>query len=85
MPRLTDYTSYEDAYKFFTKEALWDLFDGDKDNLNIAYECIDRHEPNRIAINIATDTGENQTITFGDLSTWSNRVANWLQTKGYRA
>ena len=85
MPRLTDYTSYKDAHKFFTKKALWDLFDGDKDNLNIAYECIDRHEPNRIAINIATDTGEDQTITFGDLSTWSNRVANWLQTKEYRA
>ena len=85
MPRLTDYTSYEDAHKFFTKEALWDLFDGDKDNLNIAYECIDRHEPNRVAINIATDTGEDQNITFGDLSTWSNRVANWLQTKGYQA
>ena len=68
MPRLTDYTSYKDAHKFFTKKALWDLFDGDKDNLNIAYECIDRHEPNRIAINIATDTGEDQTLSLIHIS-----------------
>ena len=69
MQRLTDYTSYKDAHKFFTKDALWDLFDGTRDNLNIAYECIDRHQSTRAAINIANNDGNDQTITFGDLST----------------
>ncbi|MAZ99487.1 MAG: acetate--CoA ligase [Rhodospirillaceae bacterium] len=84
MQRLTDYTSYKDAHKFFTKDALWDLFHGNRDNLNIAYECIDRHQSTRAAINIANSNGNDQTITFGDLSTWSNRVANWLLTKGFQ-
>ena len=43
MPKLTDYTKYSDAQKYFSKEALWELFDGNKDELNIGYECIDRH------------------------------------------
>ena len=24
-------------------DKLWELFDGDRDELNIAHECIDRH------------------------------------------
>ncbi len=43
MPKLTDYTSYVDAHRQFSKQALWDLFDGDRGNLNIAHECVDRH------------------------------------------
>ena len=43
MPGLYDYTSYADAKTHFSNEALWGLFDGSRDNLNIAHECIDRH------------------------------------------
>ncbi len=43
MALLTDYTSYADAQRQFAPARLWDLFDGDRERLNIAHECIDRH------------------------------------------
>ncbi len=43
MSKLTDYTSYADAQKHFSPDKLWELFDGDRDRINIAHECIDRH------------------------------------------
>lgn len=82
MHKLTDYTNYIDAQKFFTKEALWDLFDGNPADLNITHECIDRHPRERVAVKIAHYKGDNEKITFGELSDWSNRLANWLKTKG---
>ena len=36
------YTSYADAQRHFSGAALWALFDGDRDRLNITHECIDR-------------------------------------------
>ena len=46
---LTDYTSYADAQRHFAPARLWELFDGDRERLNIAHECIDRHaaDPHR--------------------------------------
>jgi len=82
MVKLTDLTSYADAGRHFSKDALWDLFDGDRERLNIGHECVDRHPPDRIAIQIAHADGADETITFGDLKTWSNRFANWLVAKG---
>ena len=82
MVKLTDLTSYADAGRHFSKAALWDLFDGDRDHLNIGHECVDRHPPERIAIQIAHAGGSDETITFGDLKAWSNRFANWLVAKG---
>ena len=43
MTKLTDYTSYADAQKHANSAALWELFDGDREYLNIAHECITRH------------------------------------------
>ncbi len=41
--KLTDYTSYADAQAHASSTALWELFDGDREHLNIAHECITRH------------------------------------------
>jgi acyl-coenzyme A synthetase/AMP-(fatty) acid ligase len=41
--KLTDFTSYADAQANFAGARLWELFDGDRERLNIAHECIDRH------------------------------------------
>ena len=59
MPPLTDYTSYTDAQQHFSGAALWALFDGDRDRLNITHECIDRWagDLSRIAIRIAYADG----------------------------
>ena len=43
MTSLTAYTSYADAQAHFSSARLWELFDGDRERLNIAHECIDRH------------------------------------------
>ena len=54
MQRLTDFTSYADAQRHFSKPALWALFDGDRARFNIAHECVDRHAAeDRVALRIA--------------------------------
>ena len=35
MNRLSEFTSYDEAQIHFSKGALWDLFDGDREKLNI--------------------------------------------------
>lgn len=84
MGRLTDYTSYADALTHFSNEALWDLFDGDRDRLNIAHECIDRHagDPDRVAVRIAHEDGCDEFLTFDEIARWSGRFANWLRANG---
>lgn len=82
MPRLTDYTSYEDAQRHYSKDALWALFDGDRERLNIGHECVDRHDPEAVAVRIAHADGADETITFEALTAASNRFANYLLGRG---
>jgi acetyl-CoA synthetase len=86
MRPLTDYTSFADAQRHFSGTALWALFDGDRDRLNITHECIDRWagDPARVAIRIAYADGTDETLTFSSLSAWAARFANWLQANGVR-
>src|SRR5262245_763297 len=92
MPRLTDYSSYADAQRHCSKDALWALFDGNRQALNIAHECVDRHvgrdEGNGddgIAIRVAHADGRDELISFAALSDISARVAGHLQARGIRA
>ena len=82
MARLTDYVSYADAHRHFSKAALWDLFDGNRECLNIAHECVDRHPRSRVAIRIAHDDGRSELMTFGALSDLSGQFAAWLAGRG---
>ncbi|MBT5663824.1 MAG: AMP-binding protein [Rhodospirillaceae bacterium] len=82
MQSLTDLTEHRDAMAAFSKDRLWELFDGDRDHLNIAHECVDRHPPDRIAVRIAHADGRDEALTFGDLKTGSNRFANYLRNTG---
>ena len=79
---LSDFTSYADAQRHFSKQALWELFDGDRERLNIGHECVDRHAPERIAIRIAHGNGNVETLSFGELRAGSNQFANWLISQG---
>jgi len=85
MPVLTDYVSYADAYRHFSRDALWALFDGDRNHLNIAHECVDRHDPARTAIRVSHAGGTDERITFGDLARVSNQIANYLARTGVRS
>jgi acetyl-CoA synthetase len=83
MKRLTDYLSYADAQAQFAPEKLWDLFDGDREWLNIAHECVDRHAGDgRDALVIAHATGDDEVITYDELSADSSRFAHFLQARG---
>ena len=59
MAKLTDLTSYAAAQKLASLGALWDLFDRNREDLNIAHECIDRHTDGsgRIADADGSDVG----------------------------
>ena len=64
MNRLTDYTSHADALAHASSAALWDLFDGDREQLNIAHECINRHADGsgRAAVRIAHSDGADEIL-----------------------
>ncbi len=81
---LTDYTSRSDAQRHFASARLWDLFDGDREQLNIAHECIDRHatDPHRIAIRIAHAEGRDEAITFRTIADMSSCYAHWFAGMG---
>ena len=84
MALLTDYTSYADAQCQFAPARLWDLFDGDRERLNIPHECVDRHagDPDRVAIRIAHADGRYEAISFRTIAEWSARYAHWLAEQG---
>jgi acetyl-CoA synthetase len=85
MTRLTDFTSYADAQKHYSKEALWDLFDGSRERFNITHECCDRHvDGDKIALRIAHAAGHDETITFAELSQRSSQIAGYLKSKGIK-
>ena len=65
---LLDADGPAEAQAAFSWEALWSLFDGDEERLNIAHECLDRHDPERTAARIAYADGDAEELTFGELS-----------------
>lgn len=83
MEPLTRYTSYADAHRHCSPDALWALFDGDRTSLNIAHECVDRHAAaGGVAVRVAHADGRDEAIGFGELSAWSSRFAHWLAARG---
>ncbi len=85
MTKLTEYTSYEDAQKHWSPAKLWELFDGDRERLNIAHECIDRHvDGDRVAVILAYADGRDEEVTFRDISRESSRFAHYLAERGVK-
>lgn len=80
MAKLTDYTSYADAQAHANSAALWELFDGDREYLNIAHECITRHADGsgRTAVRIAHAEGSDEILSFDEIAAKSAQFAHWL-------
>src|SRR6476661_5107783 len=78
MAALTEHVSYADAHRLCSPARLWELFDGDRQRLNIAHECIDRHPADRVAVRLAHADGRDEAFTFGHLAAWSARFAHYL-------
>jgi acetyl-CoA synthetase len=84
MAKLTDLTSYADAQALASSAALWDLFDGHRDRLNIAHECITRHADGsgRAAVRIAHADGRDEALSFDAISAGAAQFAHWLDASG---
>ncbi|MBC2667743.1 acyl-CoA synthetase [Novosphingobium piscinae] len=84
MPRLTQFTRYADAQAHASGAALWDLFDGDREHLNIAHECINRHADGsgRPAVRIAHADGRDEILSFDEIAAGAARFAHWLIAEG---
>ena len=85
MTRLTDLVSYADAQAHCSSQKLWDLFDGNRDRMNIAHECLDRHAAQGgTAVILVRASGEDELLGFGQLSDASSRFAHYLVQRGIR-
>ena len=83
MGALTEFTSYADAQRHFSPARLWELFDGNRERLNIGHECIDRHaQADRAAVRIAHADGGDEALSFAQIATWSSRFAHYLADRG---
>lgn len=84
MTKLTELYDYADAQSSFSKQALWDLFDGSRESFNIAHECIDRHvsDSEGVAVRVIHADGHDEELTFARLATRSAQFAHWLVERG---
>ncbi len=86
MAMLSDYSSYADAQAHANRDAPWALFDGDKDQLNIAHECITRHADGsgRAAVRICHGDGSDEFLSFDAISAGAAQFAHWLDANGIK-
>src|SRR5262249_248877 len=85
MTRLTDFTTYADAQAQFSSARLWDLLDGDRQHLNIAHECIDRHvEADRPAVIVVHADGPDEILSYRALCEDWARLANCVLAQDIR-
>ena len=80
--KIFSFRTYEEARKNFGWDQVWELFDGNKDNLNIAHECIDRHAGEGVAIRLKFEDCHSETYSFEELSALSSQFANLLESLG---
>jgi len=67
----------------FASAKLWELFDGDRERLNIAHECIDRHvDGEKTAVIVVKAAGGEEILSYRRISEDSARFAHWLIDKG---
>ncbi len=79
MVRLVDINDFEQAQKHFSMVALWDMFDGDRDSMNLAHECIDRHRDRGRAISVKHDDGHLEHLGYAELADATSQFAHWLE------
>lgn len=86
MSRLTDYVSYADAQAQYAPERLWELFDGSREQMNIAHECVDRHAGSgATAVILVRADGRDEALGFAQLAADSARFAHYLAAQGVAA
>ncbi|HEY3068107.1 MAG TPA: AMP-binding protein [Methylomirabilota bacterium] len=82
MKPILDVHRYPDAVHAFTWDALWTLFDGNRERLNLAHECVDRHPGRATALRLQRADGRRVEHSFAELAEWSSRFARFLERAG---
>jgi acetyl-CoA synthetase len=82
MTSILDVRRYPDARERFRWDVLWELFDGNRERLNLAHECVDRHVGKGTALRIQFADGRREEHDFDALADWSSRFANVLEEDG---
>ena len=73
------------ARDHFEWSSLWDAVDGDRERLNIAHECLDRHRDRGTAVRLAGADGSFEELGFDQLSTATSQFAHLLEARGIEA
>ncbi len=79
---IIDYKTYDEAKEKFSWDQVWDIFDGDENNFNIAHECIDRHVGKGTALRLKFDDGHTEKYTFDEIAKLSSQFANAIKNLG---
>jgi len=84
VPALLDLDTYDAVRAGFAWEMLWELVDGDRDRLNLAHECIDRHRGGGVetAVTVAFADGRLEHYGFAELADLTGQFARWLVDRG---
>ncbi len=76
--------SASEATRDFSWDRLWALFDGSKERMNIAQECLDRHRGRGTAVSVKFADGRAEHYSFAELADDSSRFAHWLARQGVK-
>ena len=76
--------SWIDETRDFSWDRLWERFDGNRERMNIAHECIDRHRDRGTAVSIKFADGRAEHYSFAELADDTSRFANWLARQGVK-
>jgi acetyl-CoA synthetase len=76
--------SWIEETRGFSWDRLWERFDGDKQRMNIAQECLDRHRARGTAVSIKFADGHAEHYSFAELADDSARFAHWLARQGVK-
>lgn len=79
--KITEYKTYEEARQNFAWDKIWELFDGNREQFNIAHECIDRHVGRGTAVRIKFADGRSEQYTFDEISSLTSQFANALEAE----
>jgi acetyl-CoA synthetase len=78
-------TDFAQVRAEFSRERLWELFDGNREEMNLAHECLDRHRERGRAVSVMHADGHLEHLDYAELADASSRVANWLEQNGVGA
>ena len=84
MTHLLELDNYDSIQSEFSSKLLWDLFDGNKEYMNLAHECLDRHSGKGRAISVKHDSGDIEHLDYDELITSTSQFAYQLEKSGIK-